>query len=99
MIILINMNQKLLFVSIIAIVAAFGMSAIAVGVGSNMAFASGGTNRRNSALVGVGSNMAFASGGTNCRNSALVGVNACDVNACVPIQALNVLAGQKCQQQ
>jgi|tagenome__1003787_1003787.scaffolds.fasta_scaffold16899877_1 hypothetical protein len=72
------MNQKLLFVSIIAIVAAFGMSAIAVGVGSNMA---------------------FASGGTNCRNSALVGVNACDVNACVPIQALNVLAGQKCQQQ
>jgi hypothetical protein len=43
------MNQKLLFVSIIAIVAAFGMSAIAVGLGSNMAFAK--TNCQNKGLV------------------------------------------------
>ena len=33
------MNQKLLFVSIIAIVAAFGMSALAVGLESNQAYA------------------------------------------------------------
>ena len=39
MIILINMNQKLLFVSIIAIVAAFGVSAIASGIQSNPVFA------------------------------------------------------------
>jgi hypothetical protein len=33
------MNQKLVFVSIIAVVAVFGASAIAIGLGNNMVFA------------------------------------------------------------
>jgi len=52
MIILINMNQKLLFVSIIAIVAAFGVSAIASGIQSNPVFAA--ANCGQGGLVNVG---------------------------------------------
>jgi hypothetical protein len=45
------LNQKLVFVSIIAIVAAFGISAIAVGLGDNMAFAA--KDCRNGNGIGV----------------------------------------------
>jgi hypothetical protein len=56
MIILINMNQKLLFVSIIAIVAAFGVSAIASGIQSNPVFAKADCQQHGTVNVGVACN-------------------------------------------
>lgn len=39
------MNQKLVFVSIIALVAVFAVSAIAIGLGNNMVFAAQSCNQ------------------------------------------------------
>ena len=63
----INLNQKLVFVSIIAIVAVFATSAIAIGLGNNMAFSRQGCQQTDGVVAAcVNANVA--------KNNICVGV-------------------------